>query len=210
MKQPEIQEILTFLQRSSKLKSVPRFSASLKSDGDSVAEHSWRLALMVFIIGNQCKVDVNLNKAIGIALLHDLAEAKTGDFDAYEFMNGTRSLDEKRVLEKSAMDELTGDISFGNWICYIWEEFEYQKTVEAKFVKALDRIEAFLHIAEHGVKAYIPKEFHSDYADKAVKAFDEASNHFPEIKDLLEMVKKDLKQQFEAVGVKWTVGTMQG
>ncbi|MEK7083828.1 MAG: HD domain-containing protein [Patescibacteria group bacterium] len=209
MQQQKIREILTFLQRCNQLKSVPRFTSSLKKDGDSVAEHSWRLALMTYVIGNECKVPVDLHKAVGIALLHDLAEAKTGDFDAYEFMVGKRSLDDKRKDEAKAMDEMTAGISFGDWVRFVWEEFENQNTIEAKFVKALDRIEAFLHISERGVAAYIPKEFHSDYADKAVKAFDDATRHFPEVKDLLNMVKDDLKKQFEEAGVAWVSGNLK-
>lgn len=209
MTQTEIQEILTFLKRSSKLKSAPRFRASLKKDGDSVAEHSWRLALMVFVIGNQCKADINIDRALAIALLHDLAEAKTGDLDAYEFMSGKRSTTQKMADEEHAMAELTADLSFGEWIRYIWEDYKDQKSVEAKFVKALDKLEAFLHIAECGVQNYIPKEFHSDYADAAVKAFDQASHHFPELEDILDAIKKDLKQQFVAAGIKWEVGKMK-
>ncbi|MBI4215072.1 HD domain-containing protein, partial [archaeon] len=170
------------------------------------AEHSWRLALMTFIIASECKVKLDLNRAMALALLHDLAEAKTGDIDAYKVIVGEQSLDEKAKNEKKAMREMTDDLSFGDWIYSLWNEYEQQESVEAKFVHALDKIEAFLHIAERGVKAYIPKEFHADYADKAVEAFDEATRHFPEVRDLLEMVKTDLKQQFEAVGVAWVQG----
>ena len=158
---------------------------------------------MVFLIGHECKVDVDLEKALGIALLHDLAEAKTGDFDAYEFMISKRAVSEKQEKEKEAMDELTEGIAFGDWVRNIWDTFEFQTSKEAKFVKALDRMEGFLHIAEHGVEVYIPKEFHGDYANQAVKAFDEASYHFPELNDMLEVIKADLRRQFDAVGVTW-------
>jgi len=158
---------------------------------------------MVFLIGHECKVDVDLEKALGIALLHDLAEAKTGDFDAYEFMIGKRAVTEKQEKEKEAMKELTEGLTFGDWVRNIWDTFEFQTSKEAKFVKALDRMEGFLHIAEHGVEAYIPKEFHGDYANHAVKAFDEASRHFPELGDMLAVIKADLRRQFDAVGVAW-------
>ena len=199
----KIQDILTFLQRSNKLKSVPRYGSSLRHDADTVAEHSWRLVLMAYIIVRECKVSVDLNRVTAIALLHDLAEAKTGDVDAYAVITGQKSLVEKKYDETEAMHTLTQGLSFGGWVYDTWQEYEDQITLEAKFVKALDKIEAFLHIAECGVQAYIPKEFHADYADKAVQAFDEASQNFPEVKDLLNLVKGDLKQQFEAAGVKW-------
>lgn len=203
MQKQKVHDILTFLQRTNQLKSVPRFGSSLRRDHDTVAEHSWRLTLMAYIIASECGVHVNINRVMAIALVHDLAEAKTGDIDAYTVIVGQRSVTDKGEREAEAMQEMTEGIGFGDTMYAIWKEYEDQQTLEAKFVKALDKIEAFLHIAERGVKAYIPKEFHADYADKAVRAFDEATHHFPEVKDLLDMVKRDLKRQFAEVGVEW-------
>jgi putative hydrolase of HD superfamily len=199
----KIQEIITFLNRANDLKAVPRFSASLKSGGDTVAEHSWRLALMTFIIAQECNLDINLEKALIFSLLHDLAEAKTGDIDGYLVATKKVSLKDKEVAEEKAMHEMTDDLSFGEWIYHIWEEYEKQEIIESKLVKALDKIEAYLHIMDTGVEAYIPKEFHADYADKAVAAFDAATSHFPELKDLLQAVKASLKEKLEARGVTW-------
>ena len=189
------------------MESVERYSASLKDKKNTVAEHSWRLAIMALVIGTECKVRVDINRALALALLHDLAEAKTGDIDAVEQIPGGAQLTEdKAILEETAMREMTDDLPFGDWIFSLWREYEDQETIEAKFVKALDKIEGFLHIAEAGVEAYIPKEFHAEYANKAVESFDEATHHFPELKDLLDAVKKDLQKQFKHAGVKWIDG----
>jgi putative hydrolases of HD superfamily len=204
MRQKKISEILTFLQRTKGLESAKRYSSSLRVGQNTVAEHSARLGLMALVIGTECKVRVDVNRALALALLHDLAEAKTGDIDAYEqIMGGNKLLTDKLEKEELAMREMTDDLPFGDWIYSIWREYEDQVTIEAKFIKALDKIEGFLHIAEVGVENYIPKEFHADYATKAVAAFDEATHHFPELKDLLETVKADLRAQFEKAGVKW-------
>ena len=204
MRQQKIHDILIFLHRSKALESAERYGTSLRANKNTVAEHSWRLGLMALVIGTECKVRVDMNRTLSLALLHDLAEAKTGDIDGYEqILGGKKLIEKKAALEESAMREMTDDLPFGDWVYSLWREYEDQETVEAKFVKALDKIEGFLHIAEVGVEAYVPKEFHADYATKAVDAFDEATHHFPELKDFLEEVKKDLKTQFEKVGVKW-------
>jgi len=143
-----------------------------------------------------------------LALLHDLAEAKTGDIDAVKLIKEVSLAERKVVDEEKAMRELTEDLPFGDWIYSIWKEYEDQETIEAKFVKALDKIEGFLHIAEVGVEAYMPKEFHAEYANEAVQAFDEATHHFPELEDLLDAVKNELREKFEQVGVKWIDGQM--
>ena len=201
MRQQKINDILTFLHRSKALESVERYNSSLRAHKNTVAEHSWRLGLMALVIGTECKARVDINRAVTLALLHDLAEAKTGDIDAVD--QTTEVLTKKATQEESAMREMTDDLPFGDWIYSLWREYEDQETVEAKFVKALDRIEGFLHIAEVGVEAYIPKDFHADYANKAVAAFDETTHHFPELKDLLDAVKENLREQFEQAGIKW-------
>lgn len=169
-----------------------------------MAEHSCRLGLMVLVIGTECKVRVDVNRALSLALLHDLAEAKTGDIDAYEqILAGKKLIESKAAMEDSAVREMTDDLPFGDWIYSIWREYEDQETLEAKFIKALDKIEGFLHIAEVGVENYIPKEFHASYANDAVEAFDEATAHFPELIDFLDAVKKNLQEQFQRSGVTW-------
>lgn len=204
MQQKNIQEILTFLRRSKGLESAKRYRSSLRGEQNTVAEHSWRLALMAFVIGSECKLEIDMGRALSLAVMHDLAEAQTGDIDAYEqILEGKKLIEEKAVLEEEAMRDMTSDLSFGDSIFGMWQEYEEQSSVEAKFVKALDKIEGFLHIAEGEVGMYIPKEFHADYATKAVAAFDEATEHFPGLKDLLDAVKADLRQQFESIGVQW-------
>lgn len=204
MKQQQITDVLTFLRRSKALETTKRYRSSLRDKQNSVADHSWRVAVMTLVIGTECKADLDLARAVQIALLHDVAEATTGDIDAYEqIIGGEQVIEKKSVAEEAAVNEMTGDLQFGSFIYDIWREYEDQRTLESKFVKALDRIEGFLHIAEIGVEAYIPEEFHADYATSAVAAFDEATAHFPGLKDLLDTVKTDLRAQFEQAGVKW-------
>ena len=210
MQSTRVKDIFTFLQRCNLLKKVPRYTSSLPTEGDSVADHSWRLTLMVIVVATECKVPIDVSKAVSLALLHDLVEIKTGDVDAYQVISGERSKDDKKVLEERAMIEMTQGLSFGDWIHELWAEYEDQESLEAKFVRALDKLEAFLHIADRGVKAYIPEEFHSDYADQAVEAFDEAVHHFPEVQDLLNIVKADLRKKFEEAGVAWVEGGLKG
>jgi putative hydrolases of HD superfamily len=212
MQTKNITEILTFLQRTKQLETALRYRDSMRGAQNSVAEHSWRLGLMALVIARECGVTINMEHTLELALMHDLAEAYTGDVDAYTQIKegsfaaahiGNQLIPDKTLLEDDAMRTMTGDLSFGTWVYDLWREYEEQQTTEAKFVKALDKIEGFLHIAEVGLEAYVPKEFHGDYANKAVAAFDEASHHFPNLVGLLEAVKLNLKTQCEKAGVEW-------
>lgn len=201
-----IPDILTFLHRANQLKTIERYKSSLTEKGDTVADHSWRLALMVLVVGTELDVPVNIPHAMKMALIHDLAELKTDDIDAYEVIKQKVKLEDKQQKERDAMYEILRGISFGDHILDTWKEYEDQETVEAKFVKALDKIEAFLHLDEAGTDVYFPKEFHGDYADAAVHAFDGAVRHFPPLEGLLSIVKAELKKKFEANGVAWVEG----
>ncbi|OGH94586.1 MAG: hypothetical protein A2538_00300 [Candidatus Magasanikbacteria bacterium RIFOXYD2_FULL_41_14] len=209
MKTTDAKEFIKLLERCARLKSAPRFKSSLKHDGDTVAEHSWRLAVMVLVIAEKYNLKIDIIKAMAMALIHDLAEAQTGDIDAYEVMTGNFWANKKQQAEKKAIQNMTGDLKIGKNVRQLWEEYENQISLEAKFVKALDRMEAFLHIIESGIEDYIPQEFHGDYADKAVRAFDEASHHFPELNDLLNEIKKILKRRTKAAGVRWAEGELE-
>lgn len=159
---------------------------------------------MAFVIGSECKLALDMGRALSLAIMHDLAEAQTGDIDAYEqILKGRKLIEEKAKQEELVMRDMTAGLSFGDAIFGMWQEYEDQQSVEAKFVKALDKIEGFLHIAEGEVAMYIPSEFHADYATKAVAAFDDATEHFPGLKDFLDAVKEDLRRQFELTGVAW-------
>lgn len=207
MDNKKIANILTFLKRSKELESVERYGVSLSGKQNTVAEHSWRLALMVLVIGGEVNVQMDMGRALSLALVHDLAEAKTGDIDAYtQIVEGEQVVKDKAILEELAMHEITDDLSFGDKIYSLWREYEDQVTIESKFVQALDGIEGFLHIAEDKVGVYIPKEFHGDYADKAVRAFDNAVRDVPELMGFLSVIKNDLRKQFEMAGVKWVEG----
>lgn len=159
---------------------------------------------MALVIAQECDVALNMERALALAIMHDIAEAKTGDVDAYaQKVFGNAVVQNKAAQEESVMKTMTSDLNFGDWVFNLWQEYEAQQTAEAKFIKALDKIEGFLHIAEVGVQAYVPKEFHADYADKAVHAFDGATRTCPELRGLLQAVKENLRAQFEQAGVAW-------
>ncbi|OGH82094.1 MAG: hypothetical protein A3G08_04330 [Candidatus Magasanikbacteria bacterium RIFCSPLOWO2_12_FULL_47_9b] len=202
-----IPNILTFLHRANQLKTIIRYKSSLSKNGDTVADHSLRLALMVFVIGGELQIPVNISHAMKLALLHDLAELETDDVDAVDVIKKKVKLEDKQKNEAAAMKHIVKDISFGGEIFALWNEYEKQQTLEAKFVKALDKIEAFLHLDETGTSVYIPKEFYADYADAAVNSFDIASKHFPPLKGILDPIKTELKRKFEENGVMWVEKT---
>lgn len=125
---------------------------------ESVADHSWRLTLMVFLLGKKCE-GLDLEKAIHMALIHDIAEAIVGDLH-YKSVTSAHHLREKREFVN--FDELLGEYSVG--LLDLWTEFNANETAEAKVVNALDKLEACMQHNEAGMITW-PAEDVSEIRD---------------------------------------------
>ena len=78
------EELLQILDRAAKLKTAPRHCYTAPGRAESVADHSWRIALMAFLLTDEEEfAHVNMNKVIQMCLIHDLGEAFTGDIPTF-------------------------------------------------------------------------------------------------------------------------------
>ncbi len=139
-------------------------------NAESIAEHSFLLALLAYIIGKKKNLDVN--KLVKMAIFHDIAEIKTGDLTPRDIER-----EEKYRLEKKVLKELFRNY---NEIYELWLEFENKESKEAKFLSELDKLERI-------IQAYI-------YEKKFNVKLDEFWNE--KIKDdALRKIAEDLKKR---------------
>lgn len=111
------------------------------SDPESVAGHTWGVALLCLQYGGEAEVDID--RALRMALVHDLAEAKTGDVATrVDDADQRVSAREKVRTERAAMDELAAPLA--DDVRERWEEYEARDTPEASFVKDMDLIDMCL------------------------------------------------------------------
>ncbi len=106
------------------------------SNPESVACHSYGVALLAYLL---CPKELNKQKCIEYAIVHDLAEIIVGDITPDQNI----SLEDKHKKEVAAMTQISGELNCPN-LLKDFEEYEAQETPEAKFVKELDRIDAIL------------------------------------------------------------------
>ncbi|MFH5797614.1 HD domain-containing protein [Haladaptatus sp. CMAA 1911] len=111
------------------------------TDPETVAGHTWGVALLCLQYGNEA--DIDIDRALRMALVHDLAEAKTGDVatrvnDADQRVSAT----EKDRRERDAMDALAPALD--PEIRDLWEEYEARETSESLFVKDMDLVDMCL------------------------------------------------------------------
>ncbi|MBZ4187257.1 HD domain-containing protein [Niabella sp. 3A5MI-3] len=137
-----IQQI-EFIKEIDKLKYILRRTKLLHSDRrENDAEHSWHLALMAIVLAEHANEPVDLLKVLKMVLIHDIVEIDAGDVFIYDTKkNHTNTGEELKAARRifGMLPEPQGDE-----LIAVWEEFEAGHTPEAKFARALDRLEPLL------------------------------------------------------------------
>lgn len=103
---------------------------------ESVAEHTFGVAMLALLLGRN-RPELNLEKVLRLALIHDLGEAHVGDLTPSDAVPKA----EKTAREEVAVDAILAHFSDSAELKSDWQEYEDQKTSEARFVKQLDRLE---------------------------------------------------------------------
>jgi putative hydrolases of HD superfamily len=131
-------ELFRFLHLAERLKNELRHSWTSQGRRESVAEHTWRMSLMAIVIAPHLSLKIDLCKTLKMIIIHDLVEALVGDVPVFAYTNAQFD------KEKAAIDEIKTMLqtSAGADIYHLWHEFEMRLSNEAKFAKALDKMEA--------------------------------------------------------------------
>ncbi len=120
------------------------------TDPESVADHSWGTAYLVLLHADEAGVD--RGKALEIALVHDIAEAITGDVPTrVAGMDDPRRKKEKYAREREAVARLLGDYPHAQAtrVRQLWQEYEENRTPEAKFVRDMNLVDMCLQACRY-------------------------------------------------------------
>lgn len=121
------------------LKDIVRSGyAFLGSGKESIAEHSFMTAFICFAMAKMDR-DIDGEKLVTMALVHDLAETRTGDLNYVEKKYC-------KVDEAKAISHLIKHIPFGNDIKRLVDEFNSGETKEAKLANDADQISFILEL----------------------------------------------------------------
>ena len=147
-------EYLEILHVAEKLKDTPRHCTTSNRRTESVAEHSWRISLMAFLLKHEFK-DVDINKVVDMSLIHDLGECFTGDIPTFIKTDEDRNVEDTLLNKwvKSLPTEVSEDLMS------LYEEMEAQETKEAKLYKSLDKLEALIQHNESPLDTWSENEF---------------------------------------------------
>ena len=166
----EAKELLRVLHTAERLKDETRHCYTSGGRRESVAEHSWRLALTALFLRDEFPA-LDMDRVIRMCLIHDLGECFTGDIPSFLKSGG----DEER--ERSALE---------TWVASLPAPYSVE-------LKTLDKLEAVIQHNESDIATWLPREYELNltYADENV-AFSDY------LKRLREEIRRETRDKIAA------------
>jgi len=168
------------------LKSINRIN-SVSNRKESSAEHSWSCLILADYFLSKFNLQINRLKVYELLMYHDVVEIEAGDtpLGPELKLSGKKEKEDKaakflqKKLPKPLNDKFLG----------LFNEFEEQKTVEARFTKAIDALDAIVH--ELSYKKDWQGWTEKFLVEKKLHLFEE----FPEIKATFKTILKFMKKE---------------
>jgi len=138
-----LRDQFTFLIEIDQMKTVLRQSPLVAAERrENDAEHSWHLAMMVLVLAEYADEPVDVARTLELVLVHDLVEVYAGDTFIYD----PAAVAGQRDRELAAADRLFALLPADQAarVRARWDEFEDRRTPEARFAKAMDRLQPML------------------------------------------------------------------
>ena len=160
----EPREFLEILHVAERLKDTTRHCTTSGGRPESVAEHSWRLALMAMLLRHEFPA-LDIDRVVGMCLIHDLGECFTGDIPAFLKTETDRDTEDSRLRRwVASLPEETARA-----LAALYEEMDAQQTAEARLYKALDKLEAVIQHNESPLATWSENEYelNKHYAEDA-------------------------------------------
>ncbi len=181
-------EYLEILHVAERLKDTTRHCTTSKGRPESVAEHSWRVALMAMMLKDEF-VGLDTDRLVKMCLIHDLGECFTGDIPTFIKTDDDRKRED--ILLSQWVDTFPDGLR--DEMKDLFSEMEAGHTLEARVYKALDKLEAVIQHNESPISTWEPHEYelNKTYAFDRV-AFSEWLTALREeiLKDTLEKIEK--------------------
>ena len=174
-------EVLDFLGKLECLKTNGRHSVTRGGITETVAAHSWRLAVFALLVAPEFP-EIDANKLLRMCLIHDFGEAITGDIPSFLKTKENERTEENAVetllstLPEPQRDELTA----------LFTEMDAHTTPEARLYKALDKMEAVIQHNESDISTWLPLEY-----DLQQSYAQENAAEFPYLKELRALMLQD-------------------
>ncbi len=170
-----MKELLDFFIEVGKLKKMPRTGWILigVKNPESVAEHMFHEAIMAWILAKEKRTNLNMERVIKLALVHDLCELYAGDATPYEGilpkdkkewpklfnkwprfskLKKEKNFLKKHKKEKASLLKLISKLSgaMKKEILNLWLDYDLGLTKEGRFVRQVGRLNTLLQALVYG------------------------------------------------------------
>ena len=181
-------ELLDMLHVVERLKDATRHCDTSGGRRESVAEHSWRLALMAMLMREHFP-EADMERVIRMCLIHDLGEAFTGDIPSFLKTRADEAREHAllRAWVTSLPEPQRTELSM------LYAEMDARQTLEARIYKALDGLEAVIQHNEADISTWSENEYllNLTYCDDRVGFSDYLTELREEIRaDTVEKIRK--------------------
>ena len=178
-------ELLDFLHALECLKTNGRHSVTCGGITETVAAHSWRLAVFAMLILPELP-EIDGDKLIRMCLIHDFGEAITGDIPSF------LKTDDNEETETDAVGTLIRRLPEPQRSMFsaLFAEMDAMQTKEARLYKALDKMEAVIQHNESDLSTWIPLEYELNQTYAVENAAE-----FPYLKELRELMQEDTRKK---------------
>ncbi len=146
-----MKHIANLLYEARMLKEIPRSGFHFLGAGtESIAEHTFSTTFIAYVM-TQLEPEIDALKLISMCLVHDLAEARTGDLNTVHKTYVTA--DETRALE-----DATRNLPFGSAITGLVKEFNDNQSMEAQLAHDADQLALILDLKNLSDIGYAPPD----------------------------------------------------
>jgi putative hydrolase of HD superfamily len=150
------EELLRILSQAARLKTTTRHCYTEAGRKESVADHSWRIALMAMLMtGIEEYRDLDMNKVIRMCLIHDLGESFTGDIPTFEKKSSDAKVEDELFMQ---WVESFPEPQRAEWVGLL-AEMNALETKEARLYKALEKIGGLISHNESDIATWLPLEY---------------------------------------------------
>lgn len=150
----DVRQLIEMMSVTGRLKDMTRHSWTAGGRQESVADHSWHLALFAFFLKDEFP-EADMDRVIRMCLFHDIGEAFTGDIPSFL---KTEADEEEESRQIDAWVDSLPD-TYREEIRQMYLEMDALETLEAKIYKALDKLEVIIQHNESDLSTWIPLEY---------------------------------------------------
>jgi putative hydrolases of HD superfamily len=168
-------EQMQFAAEAGRLKAVLRQTMLAEpARRENSAEHSWHVALMALTLAEYAPPGTDVARVVAMLILHDLVEVDAGDLSVHA---PAAAQERQHAAEQAAADRLYALLPAdqGAELRRIWDEFEERATPEARFARALDRLQPMLQDVEAGGRAWQEQGVTADQVLAKVELIEDGS-----------------------------------